>query len=106
MTTFDDRKDAFERKYALDEEQRFRALARRNRYLGTWAAEKMGKSAEEAEAYEREVVKADFEEAGDEDVFRKVRGDLDNAGIAISDEEIRSTMLSLLDRAMAEVKTQ
>ncbi len=76
MTTFDDRENAFERKFALDEELRFRAVARRNKLLGLWAADKLGKSGDEAEAYAKEVVRADFQEAGDRDVFRKIRSDL------------------------------
>lgn len=101
MTTFDDRKDAFERKFILDEEQKFRAVARRNRQLGEWAAGKLGKSGDEAEAYAKEVVAADFAEAGDEDVFRKVRADLP---ASVSDEDIRQTMQALLEKAAAEVK--
>lgn len=101
MTTFDDRKDAFERKFILDEEQKFRAVARRNRQLGEWAAGKLGKSGDEAEAYAKEVVAADFAEAGDEDVFRKVRADLPTS---VSDEDIRQTMQALLEKAAAEVK--
>lgn len=101
MTTFDDRKDAFERKFILDEEQKFRAVARRNRQLGEWAAGKLGKSGDEAEAYAKEVVAADFAEAGEEDVFRKVRTDLP---ASVSDEDIRQTMQALLEKAAAEVK--
>ena len=85
MTTFDKRKDAYENKFAHDEALRFKAEARRNKLLGLWAAELLGKSGEEADAYAREVVRSDFEEAGDEDVFRKVRGDFDAAGIDQSD---------------------
>ncbi len=101
MITFDDRKDAFERKFILDEEQKFRAVARRNRQLGEWAAGKLGKSGGEAEAYAKEVVAADFAEAGEEDVFRKVRTDLP---ASVSDEDIRQTMQALLEKAAAEVK--
>jgi hypothetical protein len=77
MTTFDNREAAFENKFALDEELRFRATARRNKLLGLWAAQQMGKSGPEAEAYAKSVVLADFQEAGDDDVLRKVRGDLE-----------------------------
>ncbi|TVR10854.1 MAG: DUF1476 domain-containing protein [Salinarimonadaceae bacterium] len=103
MTTFDDRKDAFENKFAHDEELRFKATARRNKLLGLWAAEKLGKSGADAEAYAQSVVLADFEEPGDADVFRKVRGDLD---ASVTDVEIRTQMDTLLARAIEEVKTQ
>ena len=76
MSTFDDRENAFENKFAHDAQMQFRAEARRNKLLGLWAAELMGKTGDAAEAYAREVINADFEEAGDEDVFRKVSGDL------------------------------
>jgi len=81
MTTFDDRKDKFENKFAHDAELRFKAEARRNKLLGLWAAGLMGKTGDDAEAYAKEVIKADFEEAGDEDVFRKLRKDFDAAGV-------------------------
>ena len=89
MTTFDDRERAEEAKFARDEEMHFRIHARRNRLLGAWAAERMGLSAVEGEAYAREVVQADFEEAGDEDVVRKLLGDLTAAGVEIEETEIR-----------------
>lgn len=101
MTTFDDRKDAFERKFALDEEQKFKAGARRNRLLGEWAGEKLGKSGDDLAAYVKDVIAADFAEVGDEDVFRKLRADLP---ADVSDEEIRLTMLQLLEKAAADVK--
>ena len=82
MASMDERKDAFENKFAHDEELKFKAIARRNKLLGLWAAEKLGKTGADADAYAMEVVKADFEEAGDEDVYRKVRGDFDAAGDA------------------------
>lgn len=104
MTTFDDRKNAFEAEFARNEELRFRATARRNRLLGEWAAEKLGKTGEEAQAYAKAVVAADFEEAGDEDVFRKLRKDLDAANVAVSDHQIRRTMDEMLARAVDEVK--
>lgn len=105
MTTFDDRKDAFERKFAHDEELRFKAMARRNKLLGLWAAEKLGKSGADAEAYAKSVVMADFEEAGDADVARKVQKDLADAGVAGADVMIRAAMTDLMDRAIDEVKT-
>lgn len=104
MATMDDRKDAFEKKFAHDEELKFKAMARRNKLLGLWAAGKLGKSGEDAEAYAREVVAADFEEAGDEDVFRKIRGDFDAGGVEQSDHQIRRTMDELLNEAIEQVK--
>ena len=105
MSTFDRREEAFDKKYALDEEQKFKATARRNRKLGAWAAEQLGLAGAEAEAYAKAVVAADFEEAGDGDVFRKVRGDLDAKGLqSIADAEIRAKMEQLLVEAAAEIK--
>lgn len=104
MVDMKDRQEGFERKFALDEEQKFRAIARRNKLLGLWTAEKMGKSGADADAYAQEVVKADFEESGEEDVFRKVRNDLDKAGGKVSDEEIRAAMLELLAKAAEQIK--
>jgi len=104
MTTFDKREEGFERKFALDEEMRFKATARRNKLLGLWAAEKLGLSGDEAEAYAKSVVKADFEEAGDEDVFRKIRGDFDAKKVAQSDHQIRRTMDELLSKAVEQIK--
>jgi hypothetical protein len=105
MTTFDKRQEGFEKKFALDEEQKFKATARRNRKLGAWAAEQVGLSGAEAEAYAKSVVAADFEEAGDDDVFRKVRSDLDAKGKqSISDADIRAKMETLLGEAVAEIK--
>ena len=89
MTTFDKREEGFEKQFAHDEELRFKANARRNKLLGLWAAEKMGLSGPDADAYAKEVVVADFEEAGDDDVFRKVRKDFDAKGVAQSDQDIR-----------------
>ncbi|CUH48349.1 DUF1476 domain-containing protein [Ruegeria atlantica] len=103
MTTFDERENAFEAKFAHDEEMQFKAQARCNRLLGLWAAEKMGKSGEDAEAYAKTVVIADFEEAGHEDVVRKVSGDL---GALSSDEEIRAKMAELLPQAKAQVLSE
>jgi hypothetical protein len=102
MTTFDERKDAFERKFAHDEELRFKALARRNKLLGLWVADKLGKTGADADAYARSVVLADFEEAGHEDVFRKVRSDLD---ASVSDTEIRTQMATFLAQAAQEVQS-
>lgn len=104
MNTMKDRETAFESKFALDEEMRFRATARRNKLLGLWAAEKLGKSGEAADAYAKTVVAADLEEAGDEDVFRKIRGDFDAAGVTQSDHQIRRTMDELMAVAVEQVQ--
>jgi hypothetical protein len=104
MTTFDKRADGFEKKFAHDEELLFKANARRNRLLGQWAADKMGLTGDAAAAYAKEVVMAEFEEAGDDDVFRKVRQDLDAKGVTQSDHQIRRTMDELLEKAIAEIK--
>ena len=104
MTTFDQRKDAYENKFAHDEELRFKATARRNKLLGLWAAEKLGKSGADAEAYAKSVVVADFEEAGDEDVVRKVKADLAAGNVAAGDSEIRQVMQDLLIRAAEEIQ--
>ncbi|MBN9000180.1 MAG: DUF1476 domain-containing protein [Rhizobiales bacterium] len=106
MTTFDKREDAFENRFAHDEELKFKAVARRNRQLGLWAAGLLGKSGDAAEAYAEEVVASDFEEAGDEDVFRKLRTDFDAAGVAQSDHQIRRTMADLLATAIEQLRTQ
>jgi len=104
MTTFDNRKDTAEKKFALDAELEFKATARRNKLLGLWVAEKLGKSGAEAEAYAKSVVMADFEEAGDEDVFRKIRADFDAATISESDHVIRRTMDELMAKAIEQIK--
>jgi hypothetical protein len=92
MTTFDDRENAFESKFAHDEEMAFRVTARRNKLTGIWAADRMGLTAEETDSYAKGVVQADFEEAGDEDVVRKLLGDLTAAGVDTSDEEVRKAL--------------
>ena len=104
MTTFDDRKDAFEKKFAHDEELRFKATARRNKLFGLWAAERLGKSGADADAYAKSVVMADFQEAGDDDVLRKVRGDLEGSGKTVSESELRQQMTDLMGRAIDEIK--
>lgn len=104
MTTFDKRKEAYESKFARDEELKFKATARRNRLLGLWAAEKLGKSQDDAQAYAREIIRADMEEAGEEDVFRKIRADFDSAGVDQSDHQIRRTMEELMAEAVAQVE--
>lgn len=100
MSTFDDRENAFENKFAHDQEMQFKAGARRNKLLGLWAAELLGKSGDEAEAYAKEVVVADFEEAGHEDVVRKVAADL---GDKSSPDEIRQKMEELLRVAQEQL---
>ncbi len=104
MTTFDKREEGFEKKFAHDEELRFKANARRNKLLGLWAAEKIGLTGPAADAYAKEVVVADFEEAGDDDVFRKVRKDFDAKGVAQSDQDIRKTMIELMAQAIEQIK--
>jgi hypothetical protein len=103
MAGFDERKKGQEAKFAHDAELRFRAEARRNRLLGVWAAEQMGLSGDQAREYAAEVVASDFEEAGDEDVFRKVSGDLKAKGSAISEEEIRQKMAELVQTARDQI---
>ena len=105
MTTFDKREEGFEKKFAHDEELQFKAGARRNKLLGLWAAEKLGLAGAEADAYAKSVVVADFEEAGDEDVFRKIRGDFDAKNVDQSDHQIRRTMDELMAKAIADLKT-
>ena len=100
MTSMKDRENAFESKFALDENLKFKATARRNKLLGLWVAEKTGKTGEAADAYAKEVVAADFEEAGDEDVFRKVRADLD---ASVSDHQIRKAMEELMAQAIDQI---
>jgi hypothetical protein len=104
MTTFDKREEGFEKQFAHDEELRFKANARRNKLLGLWAAAKLGMAGAEADAYAKEVVLADFEEAGDDDVFRKVRRDFDAKGVTESDHQIRRTMDELMAQAVASIK--
>ena len=92
MANFDDRERAFETKYARDEEMQFRVTARRNRLLGQWAAGLMGLTEAESDAYAKDVVRADFEEAGDEDVIRKLLGDLTSAGVECDEARIRQAL--------------
>jgi hypothetical protein len=104
MNTMKDREEGFERKFAFDEELRFKATVRRNKTLGLWAAEKLGKTGDEAAAYAKEVVNSDFEEAGDHDVLRKIRKDFDAAGVEQSDHQIRRTMDELMATAAEQIK--
>lgn len=102
MTQFDDRARAFENKFAHDQEMQFKIAARRNRLIGEWAAARMGLTPAETEAYAKAVVQADFEEVGDEDVIRKLTGDLTGAGVEVDDAEIRA----VLEDKMSEARRQ
>ncbi|MEJ1161036.1 DUF1476 domain-containing protein [Prosthecomicrobium sp. N25] len=104
MSMFDKREEGFEKKFSHDEELRFKATARRNKLIGLWAAEKLGLVGEKAEEYAREVVRADFDEPGDDDVFRKIRGDFDAANVAQSDHQIRRTMEELMATAAEQIR--
>lgn len=106
MSTFDKREDGFEAKFAHDETLRFKAYARRNRALGLWAAEKLGLSGDEAAAYAKSVVESDFDEAGDHDVFRKVKTDFEAKGVDVSEHRLRRTMDELLAEAVASIKAE
>ncbi len=103
MTTFDKREQGFENKFAHDEELRFKATARRNKLLGLWAAEKLGLVGPAADAYAKEVVVADFEQAGEEDVFQKVRKDFDAKKVALGDHDIRKAMIDLMGQAIEQI---
>jgi hypothetical protein len=104
MTTFDKREEGFEKKFALDEEHKFKAEARRNKLLGLWVAGQLGLSGDEANAYAREVVVAEFGEGRDADVVSKVMGDLTAKGVAVTEEQIRDKMNELMAQAIAQVK--
>lgn len=104
MNTMKDRQEGFERKFVLDEDAKFKAMARRNKLLGQWAAAELGKTGDDAEAYAMDVVRADFEEAGDDDVLRKVRGDFEAAGVTQSDLQLRAKMDELLATAIEQIK--
>ena len=104
MTTFDKREEGFEKKFALDADQKFKAEARRNKLLGMWVAEKLGLSGDDANNYAKEVVAADFEEAGDDDVLRKVKADLSAAGIEHSETQLRTVMDELMATAVTDIQ--
>jgi hypothetical protein len=106
MTNFDEREKGYERKFAHDEELRFRATARRNKLLGLWAAEQMGVTGDAAQAYAREVIKADLEIPGEDDVFRKIRRDFDAKGVEKSDHQIRSKMADLMGVAVGQIEAE
>ncbi len=102
MSSFDEREKSFEKKFALDEELQFKVSARRNKYLGQWASQILGYNADQEKEYIQSVIKADFAEAGDEDVFRKIKTDLKDYNI--SDEDIRKKMDELNEKAKSEFK--
>ena len=106
MSTFDKREEGFEGKFAHDEELRFKATARRNKLLGLWAAELLGMEGEEAEDYAKQVVRADFDEPGDDDVFGKIRADFDAAKVEQSDHQIRRTMDELMQKAVDQIQSE
>ena len=104
MTNMKDRQEGFEKQFALDQDLQFRATARRNKLLGLWVAEKLGKTGADADAYAREVVNSDFEEAGDHDVFRKVKADLEAASVPLSEHQIRHKMDDLMAVSIEQIK--
>lgn len=106
MSTFDNRERGFEAQFANNQALRFKATARRNKLLGLWAAEIMGMTGADAEAYAKEVIKSDFEEPGEEDVFRKVRQDFDAKGVDRSDHQIVKQMDDLMQVAIEQVKSE
>jgi hypothetical protein len=106
MTNFEDREKGYERKFAHDEELKFKATARRNKLLGLWAAEQLGITGDQAQAYAREVIKADLEIPGGDDVFRKIRRDFDAKGVQKSDHQIRSKMVDLMGVAVGQIESE
>ena len=104
MTQFNEREKSFEKKFAKDQELQFKVSARRNKYLAEWASSSLGKNDEQKQNYVQEIIKADLEEAGDEDVFRKVKKDFENSAINIDDSEIRNQMSLALERAKKDFK--
>jgi hypothetical protein len=104
MSSLDKREDGFEKKFAHDQELRFKAAARRNKLLGHWAAEKLGKTGADAQAYAKTVIAADLEESGDDDVFRKVHADFTAAGVSQSEHQIRRTMDELMAEAIKQIQ--
>lgn len=106
MTTFDDREDRFEKKFAHDAELKFKAEARRNKLLGQWAAELMGLKSVKADEYVQKLIRADLAEHGDDDVFRQLRADFDKAGVAQSDHQIRRHMDEFFAKAVSEIQSK
>jgi hypothetical protein len=105
MTTFDDREKAFEKKFAMDQDLKFRAESRRNKMLAEWAAAKLGLTGAAIEDYVKAVRRADLAQKGDEDVFNKLRKDFDNKGLSVADTEIRNTMRNFLAQAVQEIES-
>lgn len=106
MTTFEERKNAFEKKFALDQDLKFKAESRRNKMVAEWAAAKLGITGAALDDYVRSVRKADLEEKGDDDVFRKIRADFDAKSIAVTDAEIREAMMKFLDTAVTQIQKE
>ena len=106
MNQFEGREKGFESRFARNQELQFKAAARRNKLLGLWAAELMGMTDTEAEAYYKQVIKSDFEEAGDEDVYRKIKGDLDEKGVDISEHRVRKAMAELHAKAKQQIMNE
>lgn len=106
MTTFDDREKAYERKFAHDEELRFKATVRRNKLLGLWAAEKLGLSGADADAYAKDVIRSDFQKPGDEDVVAKLRQDFDAKGVAQTDDQIRLALAETMAAAVRDIEAE
>jgi hypothetical protein len=106
MTTFDEREKAFERKFAFDEELRFKATVRRNKLLGLWAAEKLGLSGADADNYAKEVIRSDFAKPGDEDIIAKVRHDFDEKNIAQTDDQIRQALVEMMATAIRQIEAE
>ena len=106
MTTFDKREQGFEKKFAHDQELKFKSESRRNRLLGVWVAKELGLAGAEADAYVKAVIKSDLEKPGDDDVFQKVKGDLVAKGSKLSDHQIRRTMDELLAEAVHQIETE
>ena len=104
MNKFDERKNTFEKKFQIDQELKFKVEARSNKYLGEWASSQLGKNNEEKQKYLEEIIKADMEEAGSEDVFRKIKKDFQKASIVLEDSEIRDQMIKALSRAKEDFK--
>ena len=104
MNKFDERKKTFEKKFQIDQELKFKVEARSNKYLGEWAGSQLGKTEEEKRKYIQEIIKADMEEAGSEDVFRKIKKDFQKASIVLEDSEIRDQMIKALSRAKEDFK--
>lgn len=106
MTTFDERKNAFEKKFALDQDLKFKAESRRNKMIAEWAAAKLGITGAALDDYVKSVRKADLEEKGDDDVFRKIRADLDAKSLAVTDTEIREAMMRFLETAATQIQSE